>query len=45
MPSTDAVNATDCADHADLGDLGLDEGGHLLIDRGSTASRPAGGWP
>jgi hypothetical protein len=28
MPSTDA------ADHTDLGDLGLDEGGHLLIDRG-----------
>ena len=48
MPSTDGMNATDRADlgdradRADLGDLGLDEGGHLLIDRGLNRLAPGG---
>jgi hypothetical protein len=39
MPSTDAAGR---ADHADLADLGLDEGGHLLIDRGLDRLAPGG---
>src|SRR5580693_9390755 len=42
MPSTDAADRADVADLADLADLGLDEGGHLLIDRALERLAPGG---
>src|SRR3984885_4428908 len=42
MPSADADHAAHTADRADLADLGLDEGGHLLIDRALDRLAPGG---